>query len=296
MKATEFAELVVLAAIWGASFLMMRIAVPEFGPLALTALRVAGATLLLAPLVAWRGQLGALRNHWQAIAVVGLVNSALPFVLFSVAALAISAGLASIFNATAPLWGAVIAWLWLGERLNGSRIAGLALGFAGVAWLAWDSASVKSGAHGVSAALAIGACVLAAVCYGFGANYTKRRLAGAPPLAVAAGSQLAATALLAAPAWAGAPAALPSARAWTSLAVLALLCTGVAYLMYFRLIARLGARAIAVTYLIPLFAVLWGTLFLGEALTPSMVAGCAVVLAGTALATGMVRLPMSRPA
>lgn len=291
MRTIHLVELIALAAIWGASFLLMRIGVPEFGPVALTALRVAGATLFLLPLVAWQGQFGALKTHWKAITVVGLVNSALPFVLFSIAALAINAGLASIFNATAPLWGAVIAWLWLGDRLTPSRIAGLALGFAGVAWLAWDKASLQPGEHGVSAALAIAACVAAAVCYGFAANYTKQRLSKAPPLVVAAGSQLAATLMLAVPALWWAPATPPSSGAWVSLAVLALLCTGVAYLMYFRLIAHLGARAITVTYLIPLFAVLWGALFLHETLTPSMVAGCVVILAGTALATGLVAWP-----
>jgi drug/metabolite transporter (DMT)-like permease len=289
MKAGDVAELIALAALWGASFLFMRIAAPEFGPVALTALRVAGATLLLLPLVFWRGHAGVLRAHWKAIAVVGITNSAIPFVLFSIAALAINAGLSSIFNATAPLWGAVIAWLWLGDRLSASRMLGLALGFAGVVGLAWDKASFKPGEHGVSAAVAIAACLLATACYGFGANYTKKKLTGVPPLAVAAGSQAAATALLALPALWLAPASLPGTTAWASLVMLALLCTGVAYLLYFRLIAHLGAaRAITVTYLIPVFAALWGALFLGEAVTPPMLLGGAVILAGTALASGLL--------
>lgn len=295
MRTTDVAELIALAAIWGASFLFMRVAVPEFGPVALTALRVAGAVLFLLPLVAWRGHAGALRAHWKAISVVGIVNSAVPFVLFSVAALAINAGLSSIFNATAPLWGAVIAWLWLGDRLSGSRLAGLALGFAGVLGLAWDKASFKPGEHGVSAVVAIGACLLATLCYGFAANFTKKHLASVPPLAVAAGSQAAASVVLALPALALAPDTIPGGRAWASVATLAVLCTGVAYLLYFRLIAHLGAsRAITVTYLIPLFGVVWGALFLGEALTPAMAIGGMVILLGTALATGMVGLPMRR--
>jgi len=295
VKTTDLAELIALAAIWGASFLFMRVAAPEFGPAALTALRVAGAALFLLPLLAWHGQTAALRTHWRAIAVVGLVNSALPFVLFSIAALAINSGLSAIFNATAPLWAAVVAWGWLGERLDRSRVAGLAIGFAGVVWLAWDKASFKPGEHGVSAAVAIGACILAAVCYGIGANYTRRRLTGVPPMAVAAGSQAAATVLLVLPALWLAPPAMPGARAWGSVVLLALLCTGVAYLLYFRLIAHLGAaRAITVTYLIPLFAVLWGVVFLGEAITVSMAFGGAVILAGTALATGMIAWPPAR--
>jgi drug/metabolite transporter (DMT)-like permease len=290
MKRADIAELLLLAALWGASFLFMRIGAPEFGPVALTALRVAGATLFLLPLVLWRGQFAALREHWKPIAIVGLANSAVPFVLFSVAALAINAGVASILNATAPLWAAAIAWLWLGDRLSGSRVAGLALGFVGVVALAWDKASLKPGEHGVSAATAIGACLLATLCYGFAANYTKKRLTGVPPLAAAAGSQASAAVALALPALWLAPSQMPGARAWTSVVLLAVLCTGVAYLLYFRLIARLGAaRAITVTYLIPLFAVLWGALFLAETVTPAMAAGGAVILAGTALATGLLR-------
>jgi drug/metabolite transporter (DMT)-like permease len=297
VRPTDPTELIALAAIWGASFLFMRIAAPEFGPVALTALRVAGAALCLLPLVFWRGHAAALAAHWKAIAVVGIVNSALPFVLFSIAALAINAGLSSILNATAPLWGAVIAWAWLGDRMSISRLFGLVLGFVGVLALAWDKASFKPGEHGVSAAVAIGACLLATLCYGFAANYTKQRLADVPPLAVAAGSQAAAAAVLALPAWWLAPSAMPGATAWASVATLAVLCTGVAYLLYFRLIAHLGAaRAITVTYLIPLFGVVWGAVFLGEALTPAMAVGGLVVLAGTALASGVVRLPMRRAA
>ena len=297
MKTTDIAELIALAAIWGASFLFMRIGVVEFGPLALTALRVAGATLCLLPLVLWHGHIGALRTHWKAIAVVGLFNSALPFVLFGIAALAINAGLSSIFNATAPLWGALVAWLWLSDKLSASRVLGLLIGFVGVVFLAWDKASFKPGEHGVSAGLAIGACLLATLCYGFAANYTKQRLAGVPPLAVAAGSQAAASVVLLVPALGHLPRSLPSATAWGSVVVLAVLCTAVAYLLYFRLIAHVGAaRAITVTYLIPVFAVLWGALWLREEITLSMAAGCAVILVGTALASGLVTLPLRRRA
>jgi drug/metabolite transporter (DMT)-like permease len=297
MKSADIAELVALAAIWGASFLFMRIGVVEFGPVALTALRVAGATLCLLPLVLWHGHLRALRTHWKAIAIVGLFNSALPFVLFGIAALAINAGLSSIFNATAPLWGALIAWLWLRDKLSASRVLGLAIGFVGVVFLAWNKASFKPGEHGVSAGLAIGACLLATLCYGFAANYTKQRLTGVPPLAVAAGSQAAAAAVLLLPGLWFAPPTMPGATSWASVVVLAVLCTAVAYLLYFRLIAHIGApRAITVTYLIPVFAVLWGALFLHEELTLSMAAGCAVILVGTALASGIVTLPLRKRA
>lgn len=292
MTSSDSAELLALAAIWGASFLFMRLGAAEFGPLALSALRVGLASAVLLPIVAWQGQLPALRTHWAALAVVGILGSALPFVLFSVAALAINAGLSSIFNATAPLWGALIAWGWLGDRLSRGRVAGLAIGFAGVLGLAGGSASFKPGEHGVSAAVAVAACLVATLCYGFVANYTQRTLAGVPPLAVAAGSQVAATVVLTLPAAATWPSVAPSAAAWASVAGLALLCTALAYLLYFRLIAHLGpARAIAVTFLIPAFGLLWGALFLGETLTPAMLSGCAVILLGTALTTGVLKLP-----
>lgn len=285
MKTNDLAELVALAAIWGASFLFMRLGASEFGPVALAAVRVAGAALVLMPLLHWRGQMGELRRHWRAIFVVGVTNSALPFLFFSYAALAISAGLSSIFNASAPLWGALVAWCWLRERPTLPRTLGLAIGFAGVVGLAWEKASFKPGGSG----WAIVACLAAALCYGFSANYTKKRLQGVAPMAVAAGSQFAAALLLALPALWWWPAALPSAHAWAMVALLALLCTGLAYLLYFRLIAHVGAaNAIAVTFLIPAFAVLWGWLFLAEALTPAMAIGCAVILLGTALATGVL--------
>jgi drug/metabolite transporter (DMT)-like permease len=268
----------------------MRLCGAEFGPAPLAAMRAIGAAGLLMPLLAWRGQLGDLRRHWRTIAWVGVTNSALPFLCFAWAALAITAGLSSIFNATTPLWGALIAWAWLGDRLNRSRVLGLVIGFLGVLWLAWDKASLKPGEHGVSSALAIAACLGATLLYGYSASYTKRRLTGIPPLALATGSQLSAAVVLALPAALLWPARMPSPGAWASAAALALLCTGVAYVLYFRLIAHIGpANAISVTFLIPVFAVLWGGLFLHETLSGAMAAGCAVVVLGTSLATGFWR-------
>ena len=297
MTLRESAELLLLAALWGASFLFMRLGAGEFGPVAMSALRVGGAALVLLP-VWWlqRGQLD-LRRHWRAIAVVGALNSALPFVLFGLAALAIHAGVSAIFNATAAMWAAAIAWLWLGEPLTRSRVAGLVIGFAGVLGLAWDKASLKPGEHGVSAAWAIAACLVASLCYGFAANVARRRLRDVPPMAMAAGSQLAATLILAAPAWWLWPSRAPSPLAWSSVAALAVFCTALAYLLYFRLIANVGpARASTVTLLVPLFAVVWGLAFLGESLTPSMALACAVILLGTALTTGVLRWPLRGPA
>ena len=289
MARRDAAELLLLGALWGASFLFMRIGTPEFGPLPLVFLRAAGATLLLLPLLAWRGGLAALRRHARPIVVVGLANTALPFALFNVAALVLNAGLMGIFNATAPLWAALVAWVWLGDRPGTWRTAGLALGFAGVLLLVGHRAELGTGVHGLTPALGIAACLAATLAYGFSVNYTRRALGGVPPPAVAAGSQLAAALIMAAPAWATWPIGPVSTRAWAAAAVLSLACTGLAYLLYFRLIAHIGpAQAITVTYLIPAFAMTWGALALGETVTPVMLAGAAVILAGTALASGLI--------
>ncbi len=249
----------------GASFLFTRIGAGEFGPVALAGLRVAGAAL------------------------VGLTNSAIPFLGFSFAALTINAGLSSICNASAPLWGALIARLWLHERPGLWRAVGLGIGFAGVAGLALEKAGLRSGAADAGLALALLAWVLGPVAYGFSANSTRRHLQGVPPMAVAAGSQVAAALVLALPTARLWPATPPAASAWAALAVLAVVCTGLAYRLYFRRIANGGAgNAIAVTFLIPAFAVAWGALFLGETVTAAMFIGCAVILAGTALATGLI--------
>jgi drug/metabolite transporter (DMT)-like permease len=289
MKSADIGELFLLAALWGASFLFMRLGAAEFGPVALSAVRVAGAALCLLPLLQWRGQLGVLRAHWRPIFVVGVLNSALPFLCYSYAALSVSAGLMSIFNAATPLFGAVIAWLWLNDRPDGSRSAGLAIGFAGVLWLAWDKASFRPGGSG----WAVLACIAATLMYGVAASYTKKRLTGVAPLAVAAGSQLGAALLLALPALWWWPPRAPSSTAWAAALLLALLCTALAYVLYFRLIAHLGpARAIAVTFLIPAFAVLWGAIFLAERVGIGMALGCAAILLGTGLATGLLKLPL----
>jgi drug/metabolite transporter (DMT)-like permease len=295
LRLRDGAELLSLAALWGGSFLFMRLGATEFGPVALAALRVAGASLLLAPLLALRGQTAELHRHWRPIFVVGVINSALPFLCFAYALLSITAGLSAIFNATAPLFGAFIAWLWLSDRLTKLRVAGLAIGFAGVVGLAWSNvngaASFKPGGSG----WAVVACLAATAMYGLAANYTKRRLARVAPLAVAAGSQMAAALCLALPALLWWPAVAPSPAAWAAMAMLAFACTGIAYLMYFRLIAHIGpANAIAVTYLVPLFAMLWGGWFLGEAVTAAMLGGGAVILIGTGLATGMVQWGVRR--
>lgn len=283
MKKSDIACLTALAALWGASYPFMRVCAGEFGALTLAGARAAIAAVLLLPLLAgdWR----ALRRHWKPVLLVGLTNSALPFVLFALAAQGINASLSAIFNAATPLYAAVIGRAWLGETIGRTRAAGLALGFCGVVWLVADNAGFKPGATG----WAVPACVAATMLYAFSAHFSKRYLAAVPPLAVAGGSQLAAALVLAPAALALHPAALPSPRAWGALLCLGALCTALAYVLFFRLIARVGAaKTMAVPFLVPAFGVLWGVLFLGETVTRAMAAGSALIVLGTALATGLV--------
>jgi drug/metabolite transporter (DMT)-like permease len=281
-------EFVLLAAIWGASFLLMKLGASEFGPFATAFLRVLLASVFLLPLLVWRGHFGALRAKWGRILVVGVLNSGIPFALFGFAVLHINTGLTSILNATTPLWGALVAWVWLRDKPGGIRILGLVIGFAGVAVLAWDKATFKAGA--ASPGLAVLACLAATLCYGIAASFTKKYMQGVPPLASATGSQIGASIVLLLPAATHLPAHMPSANAWWAIAALALFCTAVAYILYFRIIARAGpSRAVAVTFLIPVFGVLYGAIFLNELITGTMLVCGAVIVLGTALSTGLLK-------
>ncbi|MFZ2988069.1 DMT family transporter, partial [Ideonella sp.] len=188
MKPRDLIDLLLLAAIWGASFLFIRLGAAAFGPVALAGVRVLGACALLIPMLWWRGEAPALRRHWRPILLVGITNSALPFIAFGYAGLSITGGLSSVFNATTPLWGALIGWLWLKDKPGPARVAGLLLGFAGVLWLAWDKVGLRPAGSADHPAWALLACVAATALYGFSANFTKRYLTGVPSMALATGS------------------------------------------------------------------------------------------------------------
>lgn len=283
-------EFVLLAAIWGASFLFMHLGAVEFGPLPTAGGRVAIATVFLLPILMARGHGAELRKHWKLTFAVGVLNSALPFASIAFALLAISTGLSSILNATVPLFGAAVAWLWLKDRLQGSRVVGLLIGFLGVALLAGNKASFTPTASGLSTGWAIFLCLFACLCYGISASFTRRYLGGVPSLVLAAGSQLGATLVLAPLAWWFWPVHPVSTKAWLALVALGVVCTGVAYVLYFRLIERAGpAKALSVTFAIPVFAIVYGVVLLGESVTPWMVVCGLVILLGTSLSAGLIR-------
>jgi drug/metabolite transporter (DMT)-like permease len=297
MNPAQAIQLLVLAALWGASFLFIRVGVAEFGVAPLMALRVGiGALCLLIVLAArrpLRESAATFRARAWPLLVVGILNSAAPFCLFAYAELTLPAGVTSVINASTPLWGALVAFLWLKDRLSALRTVGLAVGFAGVLLLVWNQVDSPAGASHtapLATALAAGAALGATLLYGIAANYTKRYLSGVDALSVAAGTMTGATLVLvpfAVVAW---PAAPVSLHAWAAVVGLGVACTGVAYLLYFHLLAVAGpARAITVTFVIPIFGILWGALFLGETVSPGMLAGCVVIVVGTALATGALR-------
>lgn len=270
-------ELVVLAAIWGASFLFMRVAAPQFGAAALVEVRLALGAVILLPFL-WRARGLFPARRWPLLALVGAINSAVPFVLFAWAAQRAPAGVGAICNALAVLFTALVAVAFFGEKISARRGIGLLAGFAGVVVLA----SSKTAGAQIGAAVAAG--TFAAFLYGIGANMVRKYLTGVTPAAVAAAT-LSCAALLTLPfALAEWPSGPISAGAWTSAALLGVMCTGIAFVMYYRLIARIGAaRSVTVTYLVPLFGVLWAWALLGEPLTLAMGIAGALIVGGVVL-------------
>lgn len=280
MATRTLVDLVVLGALWGASFLFMRVAAPEFGPIPLIAVRVTIAAVILLPLLLRTQGLMPLRGAAGPLALVGATSTAIPFTLFAFAALSLPAGLSSVLNASVPLFGGLIGFLWLGQRPTRQRLLGLLVGFGGVLVLAWPRLTNASDWRAVVAALG------GAVLYALAAHITQRSLSGVSPLVVATGSQAAAAVFLlplAAFTW---PAVAPTTQGWSYAVALGSVCTALAFAMYFRLLARAGpATAMSVTYLIPVFGVTWGALLLDERLPASAVLGALLVLGGVALAT-----------
>lgn len=289
-------EFALLSSLWGASFLFMRLGASEFGPLSTAGLRVALASLFLLPILLQQGQWPALRQHWKKIFLAGVLNSAVPFALYSWAVLHITTGLTSILNATVPLFGALVALVWLGERIQAVRWLGLGVGFVGVALLAWRAPGGGAGMQaGGAAPAAMGACLLASTFYAVAASYARRHLVGIPALATATGSQMGAALALALPALWFWPAQAPSLQAWGAVLAIAVLCSGIAYILYFRLIVNAGpTRALAVTFMAPVFALVYGAVFLQERVTPWMLGCGLVVVCGVLLSTGL--LPVRRQA
>jgi drug/metabolite transporter (DMT)-like permease len=280
-------ELPLLAAIWGASFLFMKVGVPEFGPVLFMAMRTLIASLLLIAILLLKKQFRLLNHNKKDIFIVGLMNTAIPFVLFGWATLTLSAGSTSVLNATTPMFGAIVAVIWLKDKLNMGAMLGLVIGFIGVYFLMFDKLNMPNS----KVMLPTFAVMLASFFYGISANYTKKYLSDIKPLVLAAGSQISASLVLLPISIMFLPQSIPSIEAINAVIVLGIVCTGFAYIVFFRLISALGpTKAISVTYLIPAFGLFWGAIFLKEETTATMLFGCSLILLGVALTTGLIPL------
>jgi drug/metabolite transporter (DMT)-like permease len=270
-------ELGLLGAIWGASFLVQRVSAPEFGALPLGEIRLALGAAVLLPFL-WRDRAAFPPRLWPRIALVGAINSAIPFALFAWAAQRAPAGVIAISNSMAVLFTALVAFLFFGERIRLRQGVALVAGFAGVVVLAGAKTA------GMSLGWAVAAGTSAAFLYGIGVNLIRHWLAGLPPIALAAGTLSAAALVLAPFAIASWPAGRQSGIAWAAAVALGVVCSGIAYALYYRLIQRIGgARAVTVTYLVPLFAVAWAWMLLAEVPTLAMLAAGALILGSVAL-------------
>jgi drug/metabolite transporter (DMT)-like permease len=270
-------EFVLLAAIWGASFLFMRVAAGHFGAFALVEVRLSLGALILLPLL-WRARAQFTLGLWLKLAGIAAINSASPFLLFAWAAQHAPAGVGAIANATAVMFAALTALVFFGEPISRKRTIGLLLGFVGVIVLA----SGKMGGIRVWPAALAGTG--AAFLYGCGANLIRRQLVGLPAGAVAAATLICAAVLVLPLALLTWPSTAIPPASWLSAVLLGILCTGIAFVIYYRLIHRIGApQAATVTYLVPLFGVLWAWLMLGEPLTPTMAVAGVLILGGVAL-------------
>ena len=278
MPAQAIALLVTLAALWGGSFVFMRVAAPALGAVPLAYVRVSIAAAALLAVAFAQRRIPPFRTRWRELAVVGVVNSAIPFSLFCYAELYISASAGAVLNATSPFFAAITGALLLGQPATRTKLAGIALGMIGVVVLV----GLQPGATSGEVLVAVAACLVAAICYALAGVYTKRALSDVPSQSIACASLVfAALALMPILPFTTIPGPLTTVVVANVLG-LALGSTAIAYLIYFQLIADVGPqRALTVTFLIPLFGVMWGALFLGEPLTRNLLLGGALVVAGT---------------
>lgn len=289
----DIGALMLLAAMWGGSFLFIRVASPALGPILLVEVRVLLAALGLM-VYAWASRkVPSLLPRWRIYLTVGAINAALPFTLIGAAELRLTASMGAILNATTPIFAAVIAALWLGDKLTPSKVLGLGIGFAGVVVLVgWSPLPLTW-----PVVASVGASLLAAFFYAVGGVYAKRYLDGEPPMAQSIGQQLGAGVVLL-------PLAIPDAAVNTgsikvsvgiglAVAALALISTSVGYLLYFGLMRKVGpTKTLTVTFLVPVFGVIWSRLFLNEQIGLGTILGMVTILASVGLITD-VRMPWS---
>jgi drug/metabolite transporter (DMT)-like permease len=281
-------DYMILSICWGTSFLLMREASMSFGPFLSSWLRVSIASLILLPYIIEKGDLPRLVENWKKMVIAGLLSCAIPFCCFFYALTSLSTGLSSVLNATTPLFGALIAWFWLGEKLNALRVAGLLLGFLGVSSLILN-ASQPGELHNTQHVIAILACLLGTFCYGLAANYSQKYMSNFSPMFNATGCLIGASVALFVPALLDLPKDWPSWSSTLAITLSGVFSTAAAYALFFRIISKIGAaRSMTITYLVSLIATCLGLYVLDESITLVMVASALVVLMGTALSSGLV--------
>ncbi len=289
MRPADVARLVALGAMWGASYLFMRVAVPHLGALVMIELRVLVAGLLIAAFLYASGRTAGWRRHWRPWLVVGAMGTAVPFVLIAEALRSIDASTAAILNALVPLFATIIAALWIREPITPPKAAGIALSLVGTAVLVGWTPAPMSGKQLLAAGMSIAATLL----YGYNIVFSKVRLREATPMATSAATLLVAALVLVPFTPLDRDLAAVPANAWLAVVALAIVSTTVAFIFYYRLIADIGpVKASTVTLLVPVFGMFWGVMFLGEPVTPGRIAGCAIILFGCALILGLVRMPV----
>jgi len=293
MPLASFARLILLAAIWGASFLFLRIGVPVFGPGKLIVLRVGIAAIFLLGVAHFLKKRLPWRGNLRRFFIMGALNSGLPFMLYAFAAQKLNASLLSIVNATAPIFGALVAAIWLRTPLTRTALTGLAISFAGVTLIVGTSA----GTHGDGWWLAICAALGAPLCYAFATSYSRRHAMDISAFDQSHGSMWAATIAVLPLALFSPLRQAPGLHDWLSVLALAVVCTGWAFMIFFRLVDEIGpARTLTVTFLIPVSALVLGGLFLGERPGPGEFAGMALIFLGLVAVDGRLLAPLRRRA
>jgi drug/metabolite transporter (DMT)-like permease len=284
MGGRDLGALLLLSALWGASFIFIRVAVPALGPFVLVELRVGLAAVALALCAAFLGRLPKLRVRWRQFALLGMVNVAIPFSLISTAEINLTASLAAILNSTTVMFTAVVAAVWMGDALTARKVVGVVLGIVGVTVLVgWDPIVMNW-----FVVLSVGAMLAASLAYALGSVYAKRTFAGSPPLAIAIGQLTAAATLMLPLAAVSVPDERPSTIVVLSILGLALPSTALAYMLYFRLIENVGPTSTStVTLLVPLFGLLFGVVLLEEPVGLGTLAGLVLILSSVTLITGL---------
>ena len=275
--------LILLAAIWGASFLFARISAPEFGPIAFTSIRIGIAALALLPILFMKNHWSLLKENLALITFIAMLNSALPFMLLAYTTLYLSAGVTSVLNSLVPIFSAVIAHYYLQDYLSRKQTIGLAIGITGVLILMSDKLAL-----GNNTILPLGAAFLSGLSYAISANITKKKLSHVPPRVLAASSMFTAGILLIPFGILNWPEQMPGVHAWMAVVAVAILSTAFAYLIFFWLIKEIGpTRTVSVTLIIPIFGIIWGALFLSESITLNIILGTVVILVGAYLSLAL---------